>query len=1276
MATVAALRNLPDEVPPLLRPTNRRMRRRPGRVQLAVEASCISLDLAPEPDLSASAASGQEVLVVAAQGGYTELRMPGQAPDETPGDNVATAVAAAGPAVGSVVPGLISGPGLRRLETHVWHARRMAMESRWGHLLASHAAGRGRGSRSLLAQLRCRRRHGGLGGGRLGAGVSGGVLLHDSSYLGCVELRGHQRVLAAVLRRMSDPCHLDSLLDRPELISGAAEWALFLHRPGAFPHGPLAPVRALWLQDRPVTTTTTTATVAEEQGCSGGGKKAEEVSGRHLDSDGIDPEGWARRCVLWLWVHAAAFTDVWEALHQATAELEQVELAAEAAEAGGEDGQEDMAAPSGGGGVSIRSRCSDLRRIDVVGEAATAALARVLLPTHTHVAAAGGASSGGAMPTTMPTVAAAVAGSRSAASAYGACRGTSTSHYPSGEIGDSMLGGRVWWSFKGDCQGLDPEGPSGAPDGSGWRRHWRWPAGAVLGMTAADPRLAAPVRVGGIAMYADALAEAAGRGIYSSTDGNGGGDGGLWWLPEEELKGQMLQWPEAGDWTAGAAALWRTVPAPRQPQLQPEPSPATAVNQSADAPSPPLRPPRGPAATAAVLPPLGPNQVSAVRRTARKRLLHAGFGIRLADAPPHPPQPSRFNPCASTSSPGGVEVAGGAGISFPLLVIRRPEGRSWGTSSRASTVVRQSRSARARTAAGPGGSDLTVRVCDTAPATSLLESPGSGWSLVLPAHWVMPVWMALAFTGARPTGQSEWRQLAAHFRTPCFPYDHPYTPAGVRLNRGLAAEMAATASQRPLGRARRPTDFGPLANWSRLRQPPLLPVQPVPSALRGGAGGAGRSGGGRSEGVLQGEEGPRVGRSRQVTAVAGAAGAVEAVTVGGGDGGEVAADMDVDGDGDMQGRDGGAATWRISADGNGGCGGTEAGGGFTQWALALNKRTLQCCLLGSGKGGGQQPVAAAAAASSGLKDPETAFRHVEELDLKPPPPQQQRPVRGRQPASKDCLHGWTLRKALRLGLVKQPTQPPPPLLPPPMHQQPALAPPAAAPTPTMQWQRHPHQPQYGTVVYVALRVEGRGRCEAGAEVLGLQTTGYGTPGQGRAAGGRLVRTDMDMDSEVDMVEGSAGAAEQYVLAAAGSGSRAVAEQKVRRAMVVLGYVVSASPRGSPTYPGGLALCDAVGLASQGEGDVFRVKACSGAGGGDGTGFRGGPETRLCAWVVIRFQRGTLSLCCWYLRPAVKKSLPGVSLTQFRGPDAPHPQSGCSGKLRYIDVSVAVLYTRS
>ncbi|GAX77538.1 hypothetical protein CEUSTIGMA_g4982.t1 [Chlamydomonas eustigma] len=91
--------------------------------------------------------------------------------------------------------------------------------------------------------------------------------------------------------------------------------------------------------------------------------------------------------------------------------------------------------------------------------------------------------------------------------------------------------------------------------------------------------------------------------------------------------------------------------------------------------------------------------------------------------------------------------------------------------------------------------------------------PGSGWSLVLPNAWVMPVWTALAFKGARPCGQLEWRWAAALMQVPCFPYDFPFTAAGASWASSVRVQDAAAASKRPAGRARKVSHAAAYIPW-------------------------------------------------------------------------------------------------------------------------------------------------------------------------------------------------------------------------------------------------------------------------------------------------------------------------------------------------------------------------------------------------------------------------------------------------------------------------------
>ncbi|CAL8468345.1 g7885 [Coccomyxa elongata] len=113
----------------------------------------------------------------------------------------------------------------RRLETHVWHARRMSMVTRWGHVLAEGACGKGHGSRAFMAALRS------------------DVVIHDASYWIALQLKGPRADLLAILSAVSDQVSAFSQL--PELARGVLEHDIMLHSLGRCPRGALTPARIL-----------------------------------------------------------------------------------------------------------------------------------------------------------------------------------------------------------------------------------------------------------------------------------------------------------------------------------------------------------------------------------------------------------------------------------------------------------------------------------------------------------------------------------------------------------------------------------------------------------------------------------------------------------------------------------------------------------------------------------------------------------------------------------------------------------------------------------------------------------------------------------------------------------------------------------------------------------------------------------------------------------------------------------------------------------------------
>lgn len=139
-----------------------------------------------------------------------------------------------------------------RLETHVWHAKRMAMATRWGCLLPEGGTGRGNASRSIIHKLR------------------EGCLIHDASYWVpfclCARLSDLLQLLAAIRYQSpspdsalclvcqnfprafadgvdvcSDPEGARALRRDRLFLAGGKETELVLHHAGSFPRQAIGP---------------------------------------------------------------------------------------------------------------------------------------------------------------------------------------------------------------------------------------------------------------------------------------------------------------------------------------------------------------------------------------------------------------------------------------------------------------------------------------------------------------------------------------------------------------------------------------------------------------------------------------------------------------------------------------------------------------------------------------------------------------------------------------------------------------------------------------------------------------------------------------------------------------------------------------------------------------------------------------------------------------------------------------------------------------------------
>ncbi|XP_053678009.1 ribonucleases P/MRP protein subunit POP1 [Anopheles nili] len=111
------------------------------------------------------------------------------------------------------------------LETHVWHAKRFHMVSRWGYKIPQAPC-----NKSYRSSYRASSKH---------------CLMHDLSYEGCVEVSGNETALKEGFRRMCS--------DRIGLTMGAKAYSagqragyVWLYEDGAYPYGCLGKVRFLW----------------------------------------------------------------------------------------------------------------------------------------------------------------------------------------------------------------------------------------------------------------------------------------------------------------------------------------------------------------------------------------------------------------------------------------------------------------------------------------------------------------------------------------------------------------------------------------------------------------------------------------------------------------------------------------------------------------------------------------------------------------------------------------------------------------------------------------------------------------------------------------------------------------------------------------------------------------------------------------------------------------------------------------------------------------------
>lgn len=80
------------------------------------------------------------------------------------------------------------------------------------------------------------------------------------------------------------------------------------------------------------------------------------------------------------------------------------------------------------------------------------------------------------------------------------------------------------------------------------------------------------------------------------------------------------------------------------------------------------------------------------------------------------------------------------------------------------------------------------------------EHMGSGWDVVLPKGWGMPLWVSLIHAGCRVVGLRDVRKLCHEMGSPCFPFDFPDCRAYEEWSKEKRRELEGVYNRKPPGK--------------------------------------------------------------------------------------------------------------------------------------------------------------------------------------------------------------------------------------------------------------------------------------------------------------------------------------------------------------------------------------------------------------------------------------------------------------------------------------------
>ncbi|KAJ3860541.1 POP1-domain-containing protein [Lentinula novae-zelandiae] len=174
----------------------------------------------------------------------------------------------------------------RWLETHIWHAKRMKMENMWGYRLAVTPT-----EKAFRPSHR--------------ASIHGSIL-HDSSYLSLIEMKGPEATLKAILEMCCDAQDVSPGAQR--YTSGARVCKTHIYAPNRYPLGLICPITVMW-KSRPSIMSKPLEDASKYKKGKGKNKQKE-----------VPPEASDNMRILWIYFHPSVYDEVFSALRTVTSQ--------------------------------------------------------------------------------------------------------------------------------------------------------------------------------------------------------------------------------------------------------------------------------------------------------------------------------------------------------------------------------------------------------------------------------------------------------------------------------------------------------------------------------------------------------------------------------------------------------------------------------------------------------------------------------------------------------------------------------------------------------------------------------------------------------------------------------------------------------------------------------------------------------------------------------------------------------------------------------------------